>query len=669
MKYKIKLISLVIFIICVFRITLVLINDKNVYYETKKELRGVITYIKKDKDKTIFDIKGNGKYRITTYNDFEYELGDKVLVSGVFKAPSDNTVFNLFNYRKYLLSKGIKEISNNSKIKLIYKNKSVLYTLKNMMIKHIEKYKTKNYLKAFVMGDTSEFEEEIKESYKNIGISHLLAISGMHVGVFLLILNILLKKFKYKNIIIFMFLLLFLFITNFTESLMRCTLFILLNSLNKKFNLNISNIYIIILTACMLLIINPYLIYSVGFLFSVIITFFIILSSKYLENKKYFKKTFIMSVICFLASIPILAYYFFSVNLLTPIFNLLFVPLVSIIIFPLALITFIFPVFDSIYLFFISIFEYLVVLFDKIKILSFVIAKPSIYIVILYYVFLYLTIKVNKKYILIFMIILLLNINAKIFIFNPEIVFMDVGQGDSTIIILPHGKTIMIDTGGTFMSSYSVVMNKTIPYLHSRGINKIDLLILTHGDYDHMGEAKTLLDSIKVEKVLINKGSINELEESILNYDMVEKVRDNYVLSGYELLFLNNKIYDNENSNSIVTYINIKNNNILLMGDADKNVEKNIINEYNLPKMDILKVGHHGSNTSSDASFINKINPVYSVVSVGKNNRYGHPNKTVLDNLKYSNILRTDKDGSIRFVFKKNMVNKFTCKPYIIVER
>lgn len=669
MKQKIKISLLFVFLIFLFRITFVFIDNKNIYHETKKEVRGVITYIKRDNDKTIFDIKGNGKYRITTYNDFEYELGDKVLVSGVFKAPSDNTVFNLFNYRKYLLSKGIKEISNNSKIKLISKNKSILYTLKNMIIKHIEKYKTKNYLKAFVMGDTSGFEKDIKESYKNIGISHLLAISGMHVGVFLLILNVLLKKFKYKNIIVFMFLLFFLFITNFTESLMRCTLFILLNCLNKKFNLNISNIYIIILTACMLLIINPYLIYGVGFLFSVIITFFIILSSKYLENKKYFKKTFIMSVICFLASIPILAYYFFSVNLLTPIFNLLFVPLVSIIIFPLALITFIFPVFDSIYLFFISIFEYLVVLFVKIKILSFVVAKPNIFIVILYYVFLYLTIKVNKKYILIFMIILLLNINAKFFILNPEIVFMDVGQGDSTIIILPRGKTILVDTGGTFMSNYLVVKNKTIPYLHSRGISKIDLLILTHGDYDHMGESKTLLDSIKVEKVLINKGSINELEESILNYTMVEKVRDNYVLSGYELLFLNNKVYDNENSNSIVTYINIKNNNILLMGDADKKVEKNIINEYNLPKVDILKVGHHGSNTSSDTSFINKINPVYSVVSVGKNNRYGHPNKTVLDILKYSNVFRTDLDGSIRFVFKKNMVNKFTCKPYIIVER
>jgi len=669
MKQRIKVIIFIIFLICIFRITFVLINDKNIYHETKKEVGGVITYINKDEDKTTFDIKENGKYRITTYNDFNYKLGDKVLVSGVFMAPSDNTVFNLFNYRKYLLSKGIKEISDNSKIKLISKNKNVLYMLKNNMIKHIEKYKTKNYLKAFVMGDTSGFEKDIKESYRNIGISHLLAVSGMHVGVFLVILNFLLKKFKYKDIIIFMFLLMFLFITNFTESLMRCTLFILLNYLNKKFNLNINNIYIIILTACMLLIINPYLIYSIGFLFSVIITFFIILSSKYLENKKYFKKTFIMSVICFLASIPILAYYFFNVNLLTPIFNLLFVPLVSIIIFPFGLITFIFPVFDGIYLFFISIFEYLVILFDKIKILSFVVAKPSIYIIILYYVFLYMSIKVNKKYILFFTVVLMLNINAKFFILNPEVIFMDVGQGDSTIIILPHGKTILVDTGGIFKSNYSIVKNKTIPYLHSRGINEIDLLILTHGDYDHMGEAKTLIDSIKINKVLINKGSTNELEESILNYNMVDKVKDNYVLKDYELLFLNNKIYDDENSNSIVTYINIKNNNILLMGDADKRIEKNIINEYNLPKMDILKVGHHGSNTSSDTNFINKINPVYSVVSVGKNNRYGHPNKTVLDILKYSNVLRTDLDGSIRFVFRKNMVNKFTCKPYIIVER
>ena len=105
------------------------------------------------------------------------------------------------------------------------------------------------------------------------------------------------------------------------------------------------------------------------------------------------------------------------------------------------------------------------------------------------------------------------------------------------------------------------------------------------------------------------------------------------------------------------------------MGDADKKVEESITKEYNLPKMDILKVGHHGSKTSSDVDFIKKINPSYSVISVSKNNRYGHPNKEVLDLLSNTNILRTDKEGSIKFVFKQNMVNKLVCKPYIIVER
>lgn len=669
MKLKIKVILLIVLIISLFRVSFILLNDKNIYHETKKDVKGVITYIKKDNDKIVFDIKSDNKYRITTYNKFNYNLGDKLLVSGVFINPSNNTVFNLFNYRKYLLSKNIKEISNNPKIELISKNKNILYLLKNKMIKHIEKYKTKKYLKAFVMGDTSDFEEDIKESYRSVGISHLLAISGMHVGVFLLILNFLLKKVKYKYIIVFMFLLLFLFITNFSESLMRCTLFIFLNYLNKKFKLKIDNIYVIMLTGSILLLINPYLIYSVGFLFSVIITFFIILSRKLLENKSYFRKTLIISVICFLASIPILTYYFFSINLLTPIFNLLFVPIVSFIIFPLGLITFIFPFFDNLYFFILNIFEYLVLAMSKIKILSFVIAKPSIYIFILYYLFLYLSFKVNEKYILFFVVVLIFNINAKFFILDPEIIFLDVGQGDSTVIILPQGKTILVDTGGIFMSNSSVVKNKTIPYLNSRGINNIDLLILTHGDYDHMGEAKTLLDNIKVGKVLINKGNINKLEEDILNYNNAKIVDNNYVIDNHELLFLNDKIYDNENSNSIVTYLNIKNNNILLMGDADKIVENNIINEYNLPKMDILKVGHHGSNTSSDINFIKNTDPVYSVISVGKNNRYGHPNKTVLDTLKYSNILRTDKNGSIRFIFKQNMVNKIDCKPYIIVER
>lgn len=133
--------------------------------------------------------------------------------------------------------------------------------------------------------------------------------------------------------------------------------------------------------------------------------------------------------------------------------------------------------------------------------------------------------------------------------------------------------------------------------------------------------------------------------------------------SKINIKFLNTKIYDNENDNSIVGYLNIHNIKFLYMGDASSTTEKEILNKYNLPDIDVLKVGHHGSKTSSSKTFINEINPRYSVISVGKNNRYGHPNKEVLDNLEDSKIYRTDQNGTIILKIKNNKLKIETCSP------
>ena len=126
---------------------------------------------------------------------------------------------------------------------------------------------------------------------------------------------------------------------------------------------------------------------------------------------------------------------------------------------------------------------------------------------------------------------------------------------------------------------------------------------------------------------------------------------------------MNNKDYGNENDNSSVIYTKLKNHKFLFMGDAGVKVEEDLIEKYNLQNIDVLKVGHHGSNTSSSKIFINEINPKYGVISVGKNNRYGHPNNEVLNNLKNSKIYRTDQDGSIMFKIKNNKLEIETCAP------
>ena len=189
-----------------------------------------------------------------------------------------------------------------------------------------------------------------------------------------------------------------------------------------------------------------------------------------------------------------------------------------------------------------------------------------------------------------------------------------------------------------------------------------------HGDYDHMGEAINLVENFKVENVIFNCGEYNDLEKELIK--VLEKKNINYYscikelnIDKYKLQFLNTKVYDNENDNSSVIYTELNNHKFLFMGDAGVEVEEDLIEKYNLQDIDVLKVGHHGSKTSSSKIFIDKIEARYWIISVGKNNRYGHPNKEALDNLEDTKIYRTDIDGSIMFKIKNNKLKIETCSP------
>lgn len=183
-----------------------------------------------------------------------------------------------------------------------------------------------------------------------------------------------------------------------------------------------------------------------------------------------------------------------------------------------------------------------------------------------------------------------------------------------------------------------------------------------------MGEAINLVENFKIKKVIFNCGEFNELEQNLIK--VLDKKKIPYYscikelnIDDNRLYFLNNKDYGNENDNSSVIYTKFNNHKFLFMGDAGVEVEEDLIEKYNLQNIDVLKVGHHGSKTSSSKEFINEINPKYSIISVGKNNRYGDPNKEVLYNLNKSKIYRTDQDESIIFKIKNNKLNIVTCSP------
>ena len=642
------------------------------------EFTGVIENIKYTSDNAQIYIKGKelvlaNKYSIDTSFKDSIKIGNKVKVYGKVNIPTNNTNFNTFNYRKYLLSKKIRFTITVDKLEILNTRENIFYLTKDKLKNILLQSKEYPYLNAFILGDISYLDEDIKNSYLTNGISHLFSVSGMHVGflssIILLLLNKISKKENLNHIILFIILSFYTFLVGFTPSIMRSVIFMMLLFCKKKLNLNISTFKLYIFMICMFLIYNPYYIYSIGFMYSFTISGFLIYYSKLIQKKGYFQKILIISLIAFLASFPISLYNNFELNFFSPILNLVFVPLVTLIIFPLSFIILFIPSLVTVYSALISVLEYISLWCSSTISYSFIFGKPFIIMIVFYYVSVVMILNDHKRklgYILLFLL-LVTQYNSKIFLSSVRITMLDVGQGDSLLLELPFNKgNILIDTGGLVNSSYSLSKNITIPYLKSLSIKKIDYLILSHGDYDHVGAAINLVNNFKVKNVIFNCGEFNKLETNLINELKSKNIKyysciNELDISNYKLRFLNTKVYDDENNNSSVIYLNYNNYKFLFMGDAGVDKEKDILEKYNLTNIDFLKVGHHGSNTSSSKAFIDSVNPEYSLISVGKNNRYGHPNKEVLNNLENSKIYRTDQDGSIMLKIKNNKLEIETC--------
>ena len=598
------------------------------------------------------------KEKIILYlnHNINLQYNDYVKVEGNLIIPSKNTIFNSFNYKEYLNNKKIFYIMKVNDIKIVKKNNNIFYRIKNFIYNRINSKPNSSYLKVFILGDKSSLDN--KEIYSNLGIMHLFCISGMHISILCLFLNKILNKFKYKNIIIYFIFLFFIFLTNYQISIIRSCLSKLFSNINTRYKLNVSSKDRLILIVIFLLLINPYYINNIGFRFSTLISYSIINYSYLLKNKNYFFKTIIISFVSFITSIPLLINTYFSVNFLSIILNIIYVPIVTFIIFPLSIINLFIPI-DNIYNNIICIFNNISIFINNIKIFTLSFSKISIILIIIYYLILFT--KNNYKYFIIILITIFYLLN--IYILNPRVFFIDVGQGDSSLVRYKN-KNILIDTGGNI---YRNLSKDNIIFFKSIGVKKIDYLIITHGDYDHMGEAINLVNNFKVEKVIFNCGAYNDLEKELIK--VLDKKHIKYYsclkelnVDKNKLYFLQTKVYDNENDNSNVIYTELKGYKFMFMGDASIKIEKEILNKYNLPKIDVLKAGHHGSKTSSSKEFVDEINPKYSVISVGKNNRYGHPNKEALENLENSKIYRTDQDGSIMFMIKNNKLNLETCR-------
>ena len=261
----------------------------------------------------------------------------------------------------------------------------------------------------------------------------------------------------------------------------------------------------------------------------------------------------------------------------------------------------------------------------------------------------------------------------KVFPNDLKIYFIDVGQGDSTLIVTPLNKKILIDGGGSELGSYDVGKNTLLPYLLDRKIKNIDYIIVSHFDTDHVQGLLVVMENLKVKNVIIGKQfEFSENYERFLKIVKEKEINVKVVEAGNKIHIENNIYLDviwpicnmavtknSINNNALVCKFNFKNFSMLFTGDIEKEAEDIIVSKYQdttILKSNVLKVAHHGSKTSSTQELLELVKPKIALIGVGENNTFGHPNKEILDRLQNlgTKICRTDKMGEISIDVKNN---------------
>lgn len=604
----------------------------------------------------------------------QLSLGDIIKIKGELRYPTSTKNFYSFSYRDYLKYQHIYFTVTADQITKVKDNQHPLYSMKEAVRNHIASFgKAAKYINVFFIGDTAEVELDIKQSFQKLGISHLFALSGTQISFITLILQKFFKRFSWskwsKFVLLHGILLFYYLIIEPCAAIDRALIFAFVFGLNRTFDFFISPFHLIIVSISILLFINPYYIFDIGFQYSTVIAVGLLLCMPKFNHKNKIINILIISIISFLWSLPISLYHFSWINWLSIFYNLLYVPFINVIIFPLSILTFFLPFLSPVLLLCVSILEKSVQFLNAIPWGMIILKRLPLFFYGSYFLVLiglFFT-KYTKQFIFLLLVCLILHRFLPTVASRDQFYILDVGQGDSLLMII-NQKVVLIDTGGKMTyqqeawQQQQVRFNGSttiIQFIYHLGFSHIDYLILTHGDSDHMGESINLVNNFKVNTVIFNRGEYNDLELELIqileekNIPYYQKVKEIKV-GHLTLYFLNDKLYDNENDNSNVIYTDFNGIQLLLMGDAGVEVEKDLLKKYDLTNVDIVKVGHHGSKTSTCKEFVEEIHPKYAIISVGENNRFAHPNKTVLETLKNSIIYRTDTDGSIKFEMNGN---------------
>lgn len=662
---------------------------------------------KKEKVAARYRIKSETEQKILSDH---LRIGMTCRVNGTLQTPPTSTNPNSFSYKDYLNHNSIFWILELEQLNLsdctYNKSRITLPILKiremgtNQILDHFPE-QTAPLAIALVFGDRNFIEEDTIAAYQKIGIIHLLAISGLHVGMlagmfFLAGIRAGITREKMTSILILV-LPVYAILTGAAPSVMRAVFMMLLVLLANKLKAPIQLADVISIVFAGYLFISPFIIYNAGFQLSFAVALSLILSAPAILKKFTHPLAGILSVsfICQIAAIPILLWHFYEISIISIIANLIFVPLYTSIVLPVVLILFIFDLLSGGRAdFLLSVFEKMIVFLNWIaEMLSaipnstLILGRPSLLMLIMYLLLIPAFFagwerSKNKKAIIkngvLPILAILIHYLSNVLTPAGEITFIDVGQGDSILIKLPFGRgNYLIDSGGALMfetedwkmrsDPYETGKDTVVPFLKSKGISKIDKFFLTHGDMDHIGGASAVLREMKVKSVVFPQGAeFSEAEKDLIVQAKNNKSEIVFTKAGDSWLIGNSVFqvlspFDGEmgddvgkNDGSIVLFAEVGGLNWLFTGDLEEQGEGQLIKSYPELKADVLKIAHHGSKTSSTDLFLAGVKPRIGVISAGRNNRYGHPHNDVMSRLNDYNVkvLRTDKQGAVTYFFK-----------------
>ena len=685
-------------IICVFAIFLVILTiilNKIGYefgkYEGKKEGVFYAKVISEAEEKNyVYSYQAeidNKKFILYIPKDVEkLEYGSIIKINAQYTEATRDRNYGGFNYKTYLRTKKIYGIFNVEDVEIV-KNGSdniIIKLRKYIKSKLREKLKKENSELAIslIVGDRSHISSEVEDNFKKANLMHMLAISGAHFSYVILIATFISNRLQHKRLgqlIQIIAIIFFMNLTGNTASVVRAGIMSILligSSICKRQNDSLNNIAI---SAIIQIINNPYIIFDSGFMLSYSGVLGIILFYKKISEHIHFK-SIALTISANIFIIPIMIYNFHTISGSFIISNICASWLLGIIII-LEFISLCIPI-KLLYM----ILDLLIMMLRKIAEIcanipfaQMYVPRYAIFFVIVIYILIFCRKLKCKKYVYSFLTIgvsILLIVNfTDVYQDRMRINFIDVGQGDSCLIRY-KGINIMIDSGGSLSKnkdgkSYDIGENVLNNYLLNRGITRLDYIMASHFDEDHSQGFIFLLKNMKVKNVIISEqyktSSIYEQFKQICKKQNIQII---YVRSGDEIRIKDlafkilhpkskeNQISENPlNNNAIVCMVKYKNRRILFTGDIEKVAENEMVKEYtNGLKADILKVGHHGSKTSTTKEFLDLINPSVALIGVGQNNKFGHPNEDVIKRLEEKNIkiYRTDEMGEISVIIDKN---------------